>query len=131
MSTKRTPEDKGEEEKPRKQLREESSEDESSDDKEEEEEADIEPEMERVREMTSEMQGEMNCQASALLHQVGVIPRKISIEQEGLFIDYGPASVYLHFDGSLSLQTKTKLESPEFDTKIVAKRVVEILNEEI
>ncbi len=129
MSTKRTPEDKGEEEKPRKQLKEESSED--DDDKEEEEEADIEPEMERVREMTSEMQGEMNCQASALLHQVGVIPRKISIEQEGLFIDYGPASVYLHFDGSLSLQTKTKLESPEFDTKIVAKRVVEILNEEI
>lgn len=130
MSTKRTPEDKGEEEKPRKQLREESSEDESSDDK-EEEEADIEPEMERVREMTSEMQGEMNCQASALLHQVGVPPREISIEQEGLFIDYGPTSVYLHFDGSLSLQTKTKLESPEFDAKKIAKRVVEILNEEI
>lgn len=128
MSTKRTPENKSEEEKLRKQLKEESSDD---DDKEEEEEADIEPELERVREMTSEMQGEMNCQASALLHQVGVIPRKISIEQEGLFIDYGPASVYLHFDGSLSLQTKTKLESPEFDTKIVAKRVAEILNEEI
>jgi len=129
MSTKRIPEDKSEEEKPRKQHKEESSDD-GDGDKEEEEE-DIEPELERVREMTSEMQGEMNCQASALLHQVGVVPRKISIEQEGLLFDYGPASVYLHFDGSLSLQTKTKLESPEFDAKKIAKRVVEILNEEI
>lgn len=128
MSTTRTTEDKDEEEKPRKQLREESSDDGDEDDA---DEIEIERNMEKVREMTSKMQMEMNCQANALLHQVGVPSREISVEQEGLFIDYGPTSVYLHFDGSLSLQTKTRLESPEFDTKKIAKRVVEILNEEI
>ena len=75
---------------------------------------------------TREMMEEMNCTAGSLIHRVRVIPRDVTIEQNGLSFDYGPICVCVHFDGSVSAGT----EDATFYVDKVAERVKEALLKE-